>query len=113
MSLQKIQVELEIIKSMSTDEGQILSKKVWDGFKNWRNEPVEIRTKKPKAVKKLETLEDKPLPRKDESNRPLLVADEESFGLELVANSIQPMKPDVPRSSLKEDITSIRGEEEP
>ena len=73
---------------MSTEEGQGLSKKVWDGFKNWRNEPIQERVKKPKAVKKLETLEEKPEPKKDESNRPLLGVDDESFGVELVANSI-------------------------
>jgi hypothetical protein len=36
---------------MSTDEGQTLSKKVWDGFKGWRNEPKpkyeKIKNKKP------------------------------------------------------------------
>lgn len=57
---------------MSTEEGKVLSKKVWDGFKNWRNEPIPEKIKKPKAVKKLETLEANPEPKKDESNRPLL-----------------------------------------
>jgi hypothetical protein len=67
MSLQKIQVELEVIRSMASEEGQELNKKVWDGFKNWRKEPKVEKVKKPKAVKKLDTLDhqEKPEPAKD------------------------------------------------
>lgn len=87
MSLQKIQVELEVIRSMGSEEGQSLSKKVWDGFKAWRNEPKYEKVKKQKAVKKLETLEDqaKPVqePAQDQSNRPLLGVEEESLDVDI------------------------------
>jgi hypothetical protein len=82
---------------MSTEEGQTLSKKVWEGFKGWRDEPkYEKINKKQRAERKveIEMMQDQaipeaaPLVNKYESNGPLLAPNQESHEYE-IPNSVE------------------------
>jgi hypothetical protein len=42
-----------VIRDMSqSDSGQVHSNKVWNDFKDWRNEPKPVLEKKPRLAKK-------------------------------------------------------------